>query len=89
MKLRDLFRDLSKGQTIEFVPRLVVVRNSNGDIKDVYMVCDGDELELTNLLSTSGGLESIPPTGHFKVTNLYVDATTGKLVVDYDNTPTP
>jgi len=34
-------------------------------------------------------LQSSPPPGHYKVTNLYVDPATGKLVVQYDTTPTP
>ena len=32
---------------------------------------------------------SNPPSGKCKVTNLFVDPVTGKLVVEYDNTPTP
>ena len=31
-------------------------------------------------------IESVPPAGHFKVKNIYVNAVTGKLVVNYDNT---
>ncbi len=36
-----------------------------------------------------GGIPSNPPTGQFTVTNLYVDAATGMLVVEYDDTPEP
>lgn len=28
-----------------------------------------------------------PPEGHFRVTNLYVDAIAGTLVVEYENEP--
>jgi len=35
----------------------------------------------------NGVVFSDPPTGKFKVTNLYVEPTTGKLVVKYDDTP--
>ena len=31
---------------------------------------------------------SNPPSGNYRVTNLYADKT-GKLVIEYDNTPTP
>lgn len=34
-------------------------------------------------------VESLPPTGKFKVVNLYVDPDTGKCVVEYDDTPQP
>ena len=30
---------------------------------------------------------STPPTGHFPVTGLHVDAASGTLIVDYDDTP--
>ena len=36
----------------------------------------------------SGRFYSIPPSGMFKVVNLYVD-TEGKLVVKWENTPEP
>jgi len=32
---------------------------------------------------------SVPPQGKCKVTNLYVDPDTGKLVVEYSDIPTP
>lgn len=32
-------------------------------------------------------IDSIPPIGCFKVTNIYVDKS-GKLKIEYDNTPT-
>ena len=34
-------------------------------------------------------VSSIPPKGKYQVTNLYVDPDTGKLVIEYDNTPVP
>lgn len=34
-------------------------------------------------------ITSIAPSGHFRVTNIYVDSATGKLVTEYDNTPAP
>ncbi|KAF0138177.1 MAG: hypothetical protein FD153_1484 [Rhodospirillaceae bacterium] len=37
--------------------------------------------------SSPGGIVSTPPTGKYKVTNIYVDPTTGKAVVKYDDTP--
>lgn len=32
-------------------------------------------------------IESVPPTGKCRVTNIFVDPGTGKLVVQYDDTP--
>lgn len=40
-------------------------------------------------LVVDGVIASQPPSGKYKVTNLYVDPVTGKLVVEYDDTPTP
>ena len=34
-------------------------------------------------------LKSVPPSGKCKVTNIYVDPVTGKVIVDYDDTPVP
>ena len=34
----------------------------------------------------TSAMESAPPVGKYKVTNLYVD-TNGKLTVEYDDTP--
>ena len=39
------------------------------------------------LAQSSAGLSSDVPAGNFKVTKLYVNASTGKLVVEYDDTP--
>jgi len=33
------------------------------------------------------GVNTSPPTDKYRVTNLYVDPTTGRLVVEYDDTP--
>ena len=32
-------------------------------------------------------LKSDPPTGKYKVINLYVDPATGKLIIEYDDIP--
>ena len=31
-----------------------------------------------------GGISSIAPQGHYKVTNIYVNAQTGKLIIEYE-----
>ncbi len=31
--------------------------------------------------------EGAPPPGRYKIVNIYVDPETGKIVVEYDNTP--
>ena len=38
-------------------------------------------------VQTTDGLTVTPPTGKCQVTNLYVDQSTGRLVVEYDDTP--
>ena len=48
----------------------------------------GYTVDRLNLVAAGGGVISTPPTGSFKVTNLYVDPLTGKLTIEYDNTPT-
>jgi hypothetical protein len=35
----------------------------------------------------TSAMESVPPTGKFKVTNLFVDPSTGRLTVEYDDEP--
>ena len=35
------------------------------------------------------GIKSTPPSGKYRVTNLYVDPDTGKLTVEFDNIPIP
>jgi len=44
---------------------------------------------LQQILATGGetSVVSIPPSGYCKVSNLYVNLSTGKLEVIYDNTP--
>jgi len=39
--------------------------------------------------TTSGESLSNPPSGKCRVTNIYVDPRTGKLEVEWDNTPQP
>jgi hypothetical protein len=41
-----------------------------------------------NITASGGGILSTPPAGSFKVVNIYVEPTTGKLTIEYDNTPT-
>jgi hypothetical protein len=35
------------------------------------------------------GVESTPPSGKYPVKNLYVDPSTGRLTVEYDDIPEP
>ena len=40
--------------------------------------------------STRSRVKSVtsnPPSGAFRVTNMYVDSRTNKIIIDYDNTP--
>ena len=38
---------------------------------------------------TTAGMASKPPSGSYRVVNIYVDAATGKLTVEYEATPAP
>jgi hypothetical protein len=40
-----------------------------------------------NISAAGGGILSTPPTGYYKVVNIYVNPATGKLTIEYDNTP--
>ena len=40
-----------------------------------------------NIEASGEGIASVPPTGYYKVVNIYVNPATGKLTVEYDNTP--
>lgn len=39
--------------------------------------------------STENAIKSTPPQASFKVTNIYVDPVTGRLITEYDDTPAP
>jgi hypothetical protein len=43
-------------------------------------------VEVAEVVSTEG-LNTAPPQGKCPVVNLYVDPTTGRLMVEYDDTP--
>jgi len=48
------------------------------------------QLNETGLISSTFlPLTSNPPQGAYKVINLWVDPDSGKLTIQYDNTPTP
>ena len=51
-----------------------------------FICCNtaGDGFEA---VAWSTGIESNPPSGKCKVVNLYVVISTGKLLVEYDDTP--
>ena len=55
---------------------------------------DGNEYIRKNngwvqLVAGGSGIPSNPTTGNYRVTNLYVNASNGRLVVEYDDTPEP
>ena len=63
------------------VSGLILVKDPRGSPIAEYLHDSSDNYWL--LPSTV----SNPPSGHFKVTNFYVNSATGKLVIEYDNTP--
>jgi len=78
MKLSELLESLKPGDTI-LMMRTVLVSRKDGSGTYTMVVTEEDQQEIM----------SKPPSGHFTVINLYVDSGTGKLVVEYDNTPAP
>jgi hypothetical protein len=44
----------------------------------------GDGTSPWNILPYTGSLTSQPPEGHYPVTNIFVNAETGKLEVEYE-----
>ena len=52
------------------------------DHYSIYYMVNG-----INITASGGGIASVPPTGSFKVVNIYVEPSTGKLTIEYDNTP--
>lgn len=51
-----------------------------GVVKRTYIIVDDGDIYPETL-----GIPSVPPTGQLRVTNLFVDKVTGKLVVEYDD----
>lgn len=85
MNMAELQGQLKHGE------RLLV----SGDKQKVFIFQDG-VVKRTYLISDDGQLwpestdiRSKPPAGKCRVTNLYVDSSTGKLVVEYDDTIQP
>lgn len=48
---------------------------------------DSDEWEWADETSGNDGINTVPGSNFCKVTNLYVDPSTGKLIVEYDDNP--
>ena len=74
MKLSEFIGQLKSGERAAFI-RMVWANKQNGELRPDTIVED-DMTIISN-----------PPSGHFRITNLYVDSSTGKTVVEYDNTP--
>jgi len=60
--------------------KIPITMIGTGSSSNKFLRGDGTWQEISGVLSS-------PPTNMYKVTNLYVDSVTGKLVVLYDNTP--
>lgn len=74
MKFNELIKYLKNGDKIISTRTVYVIRKDGGTEEHTIV----DEY-----------LVSTPPSTHYRVTNLYVDATTSRLVVEYENIPTP
>lgn len=75
MRLSELRKTLKATERV-ILTQTVYVSGSEGN-RGYGIVVDDDE----------AGLRSCPPAGCFRVVNLYVQPSTGKLIVEYDDTP--
>jgi len=57
-----------------------VIKKNDITGETLVVLPDGEEFPM---------LKSAPPSGKCKITNLYVDPVTGKVVIQYDDTPNP
>ena len=74
MKLNEIKRVLSNGDYVVFYYEAFLVTENGGRAERIT-------------ITGSPPIGSSPPPGQLTVTNLYVDAVTKKLVVEYDDTP--
>lgn len=78
MKTSELTKQLGPDEYIRVVHTAYVLKRT-GD--------GNDSIRLITRIDDDVDVISAPPNGHFRVTNIYVDSTTGKTVVQFDNTP--
>jgi hypothetical protein len=50
---------------------------------NLFIIDEGKKIDI------GGPVISDPPAGHYRVTNMYVDCNTGKLVIEYSDVHTP
>jgi len=60
---------------------------SDNDNGSLWKVTALNPLTFEEYQAGSGGIPSIPPSGNYVVTNLYVRPEGNKLVVEFDDTP--
>ncbi len=80
MTLEELFDKLKPGESVIISHNIYI--KEDGILRQYAITQRGNYININ-----AGNIESNPPAGHYKVTNLYVDSATGKLQVEYDNTP--
>jgi len=52
-----------------------------------YVIRDNSSEAIIRNVNSEPPIGSNPPSGHFRVTNLYVNSATGTLVIEYDDRP--
>ena len=82
MPLDNLFALLTSGQHVVRSGKELRVLDAEGRTLVEY------ELDAFGSYWPKVELKSVPPKGYFRVTNIYVDPSTLKVVVEYDDTPT-
>jgi hypothetical protein len=90
MNMQDLTSNLRADEKLTINGNSVIVhrRGSKSD-QTYYIDSDGGIWpDPDNIWPKSLGIiKSNPPKGKYRVTNLYVDPDTGRLEIEYDNTP--
>lgn len=76
MDLKELLKRIPPGSKIISI-RNMVIETPGGQTEELTVTSEviGD------------AVISRPKKGHYPISNMYVDAATGKVVIEYDNTP--
>lgn len=82
MNLQELQSQLAPNQCLVRADGVISVKTDD-KVTARYLVGQDSQLWPINIIN------SCPPKGQYRVINLYVDAQTNKLVVDFDKVPEP
>ncbi len=83
INFEDMKSSLNQGENFLLESSCVTILDSARNIRAEYNI--GPQGQVWE--EQGEAIKSLPPKGYFRVTNLYVDPSTGKMVVKYDDTP--